>query len=157
MDVYMKMKEKGIVLPPAPPAGGLYSPIKEFAGTLVYTSGVGPNGSDGAPLIRGKVGKDLTLEQGQEAAKLAALNILSILHDKLGDLNRIDMIVKMLGFVASADDFYDQPLVMNAATQLLIDGFGEEKGKPARSAIAVNVLPGNIPVEIELVIELKDK
>ena len=155
MDVYKRIKELGIQLPPPPPAGGLYSPIREFSDKLVYTSGVGPNGSDGVPVFKGKVGEELTMEQGQKAARFAALNILSILHYRLGDLNRVGRIIKMLGFVASSDDFYHQPAVMNAATQLLMDCFGENEGKAARSAIAVNVLPGNIPVEIELVIELK--
>ena len=83
------------------------------------------------------------------------LNLVSLLHHKLGDLNRVKQIVKVLGFVSSADDFTAQPAVMNAASQLFMDVFGEEEGRGARSAIAVNVLPGDIAVEIELVVELK--
>lgn len=79
-----------------------------------------------------------------------------MLHAELGDLNRIDCIVKQLGFVASTPDFDRQPEVMNGSTRLLMDVFGDPAGRPARSAIATNVLPGNIPVEIELLIALKD-
>ena len=154
MDIYAKLKELEIELPAPPPTGGVYSPIKQFADKLVYTSGAGPN-SEGAPLWKGKLGSDLTLEEGQEAAKCTALNILAILHRDLGDLNRIKNLVKVLGFVASTPDFYDQPNVMNAATQLFIDVFGDPEGRAARSAIGTNTLPGDIPVEIELILELK--
>ena len=147
MDVYERLKELGIELPPAPPPGGLYSPIKLFGSNLVYTSGVGPTDPTGGAVYSGKVGTDLTLEEGQAAARLATINLLSVLHNHLGDLNRIKQIVKQLGFVAA---------VMNGSTQLLMDVFGDPAGRPARSAIATNVLPGNIPVEIELLIELKD-
>jgi len=156
MDVYARLKELGIELPPPPPPGGLYSPIKLFGTNMVYTSGVGPTAPDGSAVYSGKVGAELTLEQGQEAARLATLNLLSVLHHQLGDLNRIKQIVKQLGFVACSADFYKQPAVMNGSTQLLMDVFGDPEGRPARSAIATNVLPGNIPVEIELLIELKD-
>ena len=155
MDVYERMKTKGITLPAPPPPGGLYSPIREFADRLVYTSGVGSTLEDGSPAYKGKVGRDLTLEEGQAAARHTALNLVSLLHHKLGDLNRVKQIVKVLGFVSSADDFTAQPAVMNAASALFMDVFGEEEGRGARSAIAVNVLPGDIAVEIELVVELK--
>ena len=155
MDVYAKLKELGIELPAPPPAGGLFTPIKQFADKLVYTSGTGPFDGEGALLWGGKLGSDLTLEEGQEAAKRAALNLLALLHKDLGDLNRIKCIVKVLGFVASTPDFYDQPKVMNAASQLFIDVFGEPDGRAARSAIGTNTLPLNMPVEIELILELK--
>ena len=154
MDAYAKLKELGIELPDPPPAGGLFSPMKQFSDKLVYTSGTGPFNSEGALLWKGKLGSDLTLEEGQEAAKRAALNILAVLHKELGDLNRIKSLVKILGFVASTPDFCDQPKVMNAASQLFIDVFGEPDGRAARSAIGTNVLPLDMPVEIELILEL---
>ena len=156
MDVYERLKELGIELPPAPPPGGLYSPIKLFGSNLVYTSGVGPTDPTGGAVYSGKVGTDLTVEEGQAAARLATINLLSVLHNHPGDLNRIKQIVKHLGFLACPPDFHMQPAVMNGSTQLLMDVFGDPAGRPARSAIATNVLPGNIPVEIELLIELKD-
>lgn len=103
----------------------------------------------------GRVGGELTLEQGQEMARRCALNILANLHHTLGDLNRIRRFVKVLAFVNSTDDFDRQPAVVNGASGLIRDIFGEEAGLPARSAIGVNVLPGNIPVEIEMLLELK--
>lgn len=154
MNVYERLKELGIELGNPPPPGGLYAPVKEFGENFVYTSGVGPTAADGSPVFSGKVGRELTLEEGQAAARLATVNLLSVMHAQLGDLNRIKKIVKQLGFIASADDFYSQPAVLNGSTQLLMDVFGDPDGRPARSAIAVNVLPGNIPVEIELLIEL---
>jgi len=154
MDVYEQLKELGIELPAPPPPGGIYSPTIEFNGNLVYTSGVGPTDPTGAPMFTGRLGEDLSIEQGQEAARLTMLNLLGLLHTNLGDLRRINRIVKLLGFVASANDFYSQPQVMNGASRLLLDVFGEPAGKPARSAIGVNVLPINIPVEIELLLEL---
>ena len=156
MDVYERLRTLGIELPPPPPPGGLYAPVKIFGTNLVYTSGVGPTRPDGSAIYEGKVGTDLTLEEGQEAARLATLNLLSVLHHQLGDLNRIKQVVKQLGFVACPPDFCQQPAVMNGSTQLLMDVFGDPEGRPARSAIATNVLPGNIPVEIELLLELKE-
>lgn len=156
MDVYKRLKELNIELPPAPPPGGLYTPVDLFGSNLAYTSGVGPTDASGAAVYSGKVGSDLTLEEGQAAARLATINLLSVMHAQLGDLNRVKQIVKQLGFVACTPDFYQQPAVMNGSTELLMQVFGDPEGRPARSAIATNVLPGNIPVEIELLIELKD-
>ena len=156
MDVYERLKELKIELPPAPPPGGLYTPVDLFGTNLAYTSGVGPTDVSGTAMYSGKVGAELTLEQGQAAARLATINLLSVLHAQLGNLNRVKQIGKQLGFVACTPDFYQQPAVMNGSTELLMQVFGDPEGRPARSAIATNVLPGNIPVEIELLIELKD-
>lgn len=150
-DVYAKMKELGIQLPPPPPAGGIYTPVVDFSETLLYCSGCGPG--DFEPL--GKVGRDVTLEEAQEASRRCMLNLLTNLEVKIGDLNKIKRFVKVLAFVASDDDFVQQPQVVNGGSQLLVDLFGDVVGKPARSAIGVNVLPGNIPVEIEVLVELK--
>ena len=154
MDVNQRMKEKGIVIPSSPAPGGIYTPAREFGEKLVYSSGCGPQ-VNGIPVHVGKVGAEVSFSQAQEAAKACMLNVLSVLKAQIGDLNRVKRVVKTLAFVASANDFTDQPAVINAASQLLLDIFGEEAGKGARSAIGVNVLPGNIPVEIEVLFELK--
>ena len=154
MNVNDKMVEMGISIPNPPPPGGIYSPAVEFSSNLVYSSGCGPQ-VDGKPLFLGKLGSDLTLEQGQQAGVACMKNVLSVVRQQIGDLSRIKRVVKILALVASDNNFYDQPAVMNPASQLLMDIFGEEAGKAARSAIGVNVLPGNIPVEIEVLFELK--
>lgn len=154
MCVYERMKELNITLPQPPPEMGMYVLTREFGINSLYTSGLGPI-VDGKPAITGKLGTDLSIEQGQEAARITMLNILSAVHARTGDLNKVAKVVKILGFVACSDDFYDQPKVMNAASQILKDLFGEKAGVGARSAIGTNVLPGNIPVEIEVIFELQ--
>ncbi len=154
-NVYDILKEKGLTLPPPPPKGGVYTPVVDFCGgKLLYCSGCGPDLGNGNTVV-GKVGKDLTLEQGQLAARNCMLNLLANLQDKIGDLNKIKRFVKVLAFVNSADDFYMQPQVVNGGSELIRDLYGEENGLPARSAIASNALPGNIAVEIEVLVELK--
>lgn len=155
MNVYEKMSDMKIELPNPPGVGGIYSPIIRFGKGFVYTSGHGP-ASDKNNSFKGKLGQDLTVEQGQEAACLCILNILSTLQAQIGDLNKVKKIIKILAFVASADSFYEQPKVMDSASKLLCDIFGDERGKPARSAIGTNVLPGNIPVEIEILLEITE-
>lgn len=152
MCVYENLKKLGLELPTAPPKGGIYVPAKEFSGNLVYISGCGPalNGNK----IVGKLGEDFTTEQGYEYAKNCALNILAVLEAKIGDLNKVKSVVKILALVACANDFYEHPQVANGASQLLMDVFGEEIGTPSRSAIGTNALPGNMPVEIEAIFEL---
>lgn len=151
INVYDKMKEKNIVLPTPPPKGGIYSPVQNSGGHFLYLSGCGPrnNGS----VITGKVGKDLTIEDGKEAARFCTLNLLANLEAELKDLNRIRRIVKILVFVNSDDDFCQQPQVADGCSQLLLDLFGEEKGLPARTAIGVNAAPNNIACEIEMLAE----
>ena len=150
-DIYEKLKELGITIPAPPAAGGIYSPCINFAGNLIYTSGFIPH-IGGVEKYVGKVG-DIPIEEAQAAARDCVLNALAVLHTCVGDLNRVRF-VKMLCFVACKDDFYAQPIVANGASQLLLDIFGNEKGLPARSAIGVNVLPLNVPVEIEFLVEL---
>lgn len=152
MDVYEKIKKMGFVLPTPPVSIGKYVPIKQI-GRLAYISGQGPI-SHGNPVFTGKLGKELSIEQGQEAARLCIMNTLAVLESKIGDLNKVTNVVKMLGFVASAPGFNDQPAVINGGSQLLIDIFGD-LGKHARSAIGTNELPGNIPVEIEVIFEIE--
>ncbi len=153
MDVYQNLSRLGIQLPAAPARGGVYASVKPFSGgKLLYVSGCGPNTGDRS--FAGKVGEQLTLEEGQEAARSAMLNFLALVEQHTGDLNRVKSVVKLLFFVASANNFYSQPSVANQATLLLRELFGEETGVPARSAVGVSVLPGNIPVEVEGLIEL---
>lgn len=154
MDVYDRIKELGLTLGAPPPKGGIYSPVIPFADKLVYVSGTGDTDAQGKGSA-GKLGKEFTVEQGQACARKCGLNILASLHHALGDLNRIRKFVKVLAFVASENDFHQQPQVVNGFSSLIRDVFGEEAGMPARSAIGVNVLPGNLPVEIEVLVELR--
>jgi enamine deaminase RidA (YjgF/YER057c/UK114 family) len=151
MDIYENLKRLNITLPQPPPRGGVYIPVTEFGDKFLYVSGFGPV-KDGKPAYVGKAG-EVSLEYAREAARLCIINILSAVHKKIGDLNKIKKVVKVLGFVASKDDFTEQPAVMNAASELLGEVFGEN-GQHARSAIGVNVLPNNFTVEIELIFEL---
>ncbi len=153
-DIYEKLKEMNITLPAPPPKGGVYTPVMEFGEKFLYCSGCGNDIGDGKQLI-GKVGKDLTLEQGQQAAYCCMLNLLANLQDKLGDLNRIKRCVKVLGFVNCTDDFTQQPQVINGGSNLLLALLGPEKGLPARTAMGTNSCPGNIPVEIEMLVEIE--
>ena len=153
-DVYDILKEKGITLPQPPAKGGVYTPVQEFGDKFLYCSGCGPDLGNGNTVV-GKLGKDLTVEEGQRAAYNCMLNLLANLNDKTGDLNRIKRFVKVLAFVNSADDFGMQPQVVNGGSNLIAELFGEEAGLPARSAIGTNALPGGIACEIEVLVELK--
>ena len=151
MSIEDRLKELGLTLPPAPPAGGIYKPVV-IAGNLAYVSGQPPMREDGS-LIKGKVGTDLSLEEGQLAAKQTGLTMLATLKRELGDLGRIGRLIKSLGMVNCLPDFEEQPQVINGCSQLMVDVFGDDKGKGARSAVGMT-LPGNIAVEIEAVFEL---
>ncbi|MDR0689077.1 MAG: RidA family protein [Spirochaetaceae bacterium] len=144
----------GLVMPNPPSKGGVYEPVKEFGEGLYYLSGCGPV-FNGEQRFTGKLGAEYTVERGQEAARYCILNLLANLKFRIGDLNKVKRIVKMLCFVAGTPTFYDQPLVANGGSQLLVDIFGEERGCCARSAVGMNALPGNIPVEIELLVEVE--
>ena len=154
MNIYDVLKEKGITLPTPPPKGGVYTPVQEFGTNLLYCSGCGPDLGNGNNVI-GRVGENLTLEEGQKAAYNCMLNLLANLDAKTGDLNKIKRFVKVLAFVNSADSFDQQPQVVNGGANLLVGIFGEEIGMPARTAIGVNTLPGGIACEIEVLVELK--
>ncbi|MFC5647716.1 RidA family protein [Paenibacillus solisilvae] len=149
--IYQRLEELGLELPQSPPKGGIYAKAKR-TGNLVFTSGQGPI-VNGKPAATGKLGLEVTVEEGQQMARLAVLNCLSVLEEEIGDLRRITQVVKLLGFVASGPAFYRQPEVMNGASQLLVDLFGE-RGEHARSAIGTNNLPLNFPVEIEMIVEV---
>ncbi len=151
INVYDRMKEMNIVLPAPPPKGGIYSPVREFGGRFLSLSGCGPRNN--GTIITGKVGKDLTIEEGQQAARFCTLNLLANLEAELGDLNRIRRIIRILVFVNSADGFCRQPQVADGCSRLLLDLFGEEKGLPSRTAIGVSATPNNIACEIEMLAE----
>jgi len=124
------------------------------SGYLVFSSGNGPF-KDEKPIYVGRVGREVNLEQAKEAAKYCALNCLASIKAEIGDLDQIDYVVKVLGFVNSDDDFHNMPEVMNGFTELIIEIFGD-KGYHARSAIGTSNLPDNIPVEIEMIVKLKE-
>lgn len=147
MNVYDNMKALDITLPEPPAKGGMYSPCN-MAGGMAYISGCGCNIGD--DIAAGRIGSDFTLEEGQALARRSMLNVLAVLQRAVGDLNRVRP-VKILVFVSSDNDFFRQSDVANGASGLLYDLFGGEEGLPARSAIGVNVLPGNLPVEIEAI------
>ena len=152
-DVEQKIKDLGLVLPKAP-SPGLFKPVV-VSGNLLYVSGQGPNIDDAGTQIVGKVGGDLTLEEGREAARHTALTMLSVIKAYYGDLNKICRLIKTLGMVNCTPDFYSSPAVINGFSQLMIDVFGDDHGKGVRSAVGMVSLPSNIAVEIEAVFELK--
>lgn len=147
-----RLKELGLTLPEPPTPLAAYAPSVR-TGNLVFVSGQGPT-KDGKPVYLGRVGADLTLEEGREAARLVILNALAVLKAEAGSLDNVARIVKLLGWVNSAPDFVEQPQVINGASELLEDVFGE-RGKHARSAVSAHTLPGGIAVEIEMIAELK--
>lgn len=150
--IEQKLKELGLELPPCPKPVGAYVPgvLHE---DLVFVSGQTPIEGD-TLVYKGKVGKDLTVEEGYKAARLSVLRCLSELKATVGDLDKVEGILKLTGFVNSTGDFGDQPRVINGASELLEKIFGE-KGKHARAAIGVSTLPGNAAVEVELIAKIK--
>ncbi len=149
-----RLAELGIVLPPAPKPGGVYKPLVRV-GNLAWLSGHGPC-LDGETYETGRVGADLTLEQGQAAARNTGLSLLATMKRELGSLDRVSRVIKTLALVNCSDDFTLQPMVVNGFSDLFAEVFGPDAGVGARSALAANTLPGNIPVEIEIIVELHD-
>lgn len=147
-----RVRELGIEVPTLPPPVAAYVPAAR-TGNLVYASGQTPT-IDGVLQVRGKLGADLTVEEGQAAARLAALNCVAEVRGSLGSLDTVVRIVRLTGYVASAPGFGDQPAVMNGASRLLEEIFGEA-GRHARSAVGVAELPGGAPVEVELIVEVE--
>lgn len=146
-----RLKALGIELPPPPKPVASYVPAVR-TGNLVFLSGQGPV-AGGKPTVTGKVGAELTEEQGNKAARATILNSLAVLRAEIGSLDRVRRIVKLVGWVNSAPGFVRQPWVINGASDLLVEIFGEA-GRHARSAVGANELPLGIPVEIELVVEV---
>lgn len=148
MSVEARLKELGIELPePVRPVANYVRYVQ--TGNLLFISGTGPTNS--APT--GKVGKDVTIEQGYAVAREVGLQIIATIKDALGDLDRVKRVVKVLGMVNSAPDFGDQPKVINGCSDLFVQVFGDA-GRHTRSAVGMGALPGNIAVEIEATIEV---
>jgi enamine deaminase RidA (YjgF/YER057c/UK114 family) len=142
----------GLTLPPAPPRGGVYKPVV-IVGNVAYVSGHGPyRGPD--DYICGRVGADMSLEEGKAAARQVGLAMLATLKKELGSLDRVKRVVKLLGMVNSTPDFGEHPKVINVCSELFGQVWGEENGIGARSAVGMGSLPGNIAVEIEGIFEV---
>ncbi len=150
MKIEAILKEKGIELPEVPKPSANYVPAVRV-GNLLFVSGHGPQ----KDVAKGKVGAELSLEEGYNAARNTALCILSTIKNAIGDLDKVRRIVKLTGFVNCSEDFTDQPKVVNGASDLFVELFGEN-GKHSRSAVGMYQLPGNIPVEIEAIVEVED-
>ena len=151
--IELRLKELGIQLVEVPKPLGSYLPCVQ-TGNLLFLSGILPF-QNGAILHFGKVGEAVTLQQAQEDARQAAVNMLSIVKAHIGDLDRIKRCVKVNGFVASAPNFYDQPKVINGCSDLLVEVFGDN-GRHARTAVGVSLLPLNASVEIDFVLEVDE-
>lgn len=153
-DAEQKLKDLKIeLLKPSQPMGSYVKAVR--SGNLIFLSGHGPSNADGS-LMTGKAGSEVTIEQAQQAARQAGINLLSTLKAELGDLNKVKRIVKVLGMVNCTDDFTDQPKVMNGFSDLMVSLFGD-KGRHARSSVGVNALPSNMTIEIEMVVEISGK
>lgn len=152
MSAEARLAELGIELPPPPAAAGLYAPALR-SGSHLYISGQLPS-RDGKPVRQGKLGRDISVEEAQELARLCAINALAAARGEVGSLDRIRRALRVVGYVASAEGFGQQPAVVNGASQLLIDVFGEA-GRHARAAIGVAELPFNVPVEVEFLFEVE--
>ncbi|HXG13040.1 MAG TPA: RidA family protein [Gemmataceae bacterium] len=149
----VRIQELHLTLPPPPKPVAKYK-TAVLAGNLLYVSGHGPAKLDAKSPVVGRVGADLTLEQGKEAARLVGLNILSTVRNTLGSLDKVKRLVKTLGMVNCTPDFKDHPQVINGFSELMADVFGEDAGVGARSAVGMGSLPGNIPVEVECIFEV---
>ncbi len=146
-----RIKELGLIFPPAPMPVGVYRPLL-IVDKFLYISGQGPVKNDGSLMI-GKAGDDISVEQAKLAARQVGLTMLSTILTHFGDLNKIKRVVKVLGMVNCTPDFGEQPLVVNGFSELMADVFGKEYGIGVRSAVGM-ILPGNIPVEVEAMFEL---
>jgi enamine deaminase RidA (YjgF/YER057c/UK114 family) len=152
MDYEAKLKTMGIVLPEVPPPVASYIPARQ-SGRLVYTSGQGTY-KEGKLHYIGRVGREITMEEAYEAAKLTAVNCLAAVVTIAGSINNIEKIIHLRGFINSDDNFHNQPKVLNGASDFLLELFGEN-GKHARAALGTSNLPDNICVETEMIVELK--
>ncbi len=153
MSATERLKALGLTLPPPPAPIGNYVPYR-LGGGLLFLSGVGPRRHEGGS-ITGKVGATVSIEEGYEAAKLCGLNLLTNIQTALGSLDRVDTILKVLGMVNAVPDFRLHPKVIDGCTDLFVAVFGEN-GRPARSAVGMGSLPGDISVEVEAVVLVKN-
>ncbi len=152
-DPEANLEKLGITLnTPSAPVANYVNAVR--VGNLIFLSGKGPRKADGEN-ISGKLGADLTIEEGYEAARIVGINQLSVLKAELGNLNKVKRCVKVLGMVNSTTDFTDQPKVINGYSDLMVEVFGE-RGKHARAAVGMGSLPSNIAVEVEMIVEVYD-
>jgi enamine deaminase RidA (YjgF/YER057c/UK114 family) len=154
MGAETRLKELNITLPqPSTPMANYVGAVR--SGNLLFVAGHGPIRRDGQPSARGKVGRELSVEQGYQVAREVGLSLLATTRAALGSLDRVKRVVKVLGMVNSADGFEDQPKVINGFSDLMVQVFGEPTGKHARSAVGMAGLPMGIPVEIEMILEVE--
>lgn len=152
MQIEKRLEELGITLPAAAtPVANYVTTVQ--TGNLIFTSGHGPGNGDGK-IYKSQLGTDASIDDGYQSARQVAINLIGTLKHALGDLDWIKRIVKVTGFVNSASTFTDQPAVINGASDLFVEVFGD-KGKHTRSAIGMSQLPGGIPVEVEMVVEIE--
>ena len=149
-----RLAQLGIDLPVAPDPVANYVPAVR-TGDLLYLSGLGPAPRSDGTSLTGKVGSDLTVEEGYEAARQTCLSLIGRLKQELGDLGRVQRVVELLGMVNAGLDFTDHPAVINGCSDLLVEVFGD-KGRHARSAVGMSGLPFDIPVEIEVIVQISD-
>jgi enamine deaminase RidA (YjgF/YER057c/UK114 family) len=150
--IEIKLKHLGIELPPTPVPLANYVPFV-ISGNLLFLSGQGPESFEG-PWLRGKVGDDVSVDEAYQHARLVGLRLLSVARAALGSLDRVQRVVKLLGFVNAAPSFREHPRVINGCSDLLVEVFGDA-GRHARSAVGTNSLPENITVEIEAIFEIR--
>ena len=149
------LQDLGLELPPPPKQAANYK-VCRLSGKTLYLSGHLPFNTDGSTLMTGKIGVGgAPVDHGYTAARQCALNLLSTIKAELGSLEKIQHIVKIVGFVQSMDDFHEQHKVMNGCSDLLVDVCGKEKGLHARSAVGVNTLPLDVSVEVEMIVEVE--
>ena len=151
MSAEARLKELGIVLPPLPKPVANYLPYR-LAGNILYLAGQGPR--ENGVNLSGKLGKDISIEEGYRRARLVGLGLLAAMRDALGSLDRVDYIVKLLGMVNAVPDFNDSPKVINGCSDLFVEVFGDA-GRHARSAVGNVMLPNQISVEIEGIVAVK--
>jgi enamine deaminase RidA (YjgF/YER057c/UK114 family) len=149
----VRIQELHLTLPDAPKPVAKYKTAVR-SGNILYVSGHGPLKPDGK-MITGRVGADMTTEQGKDAARVVGLAILSTVRSTLGSLDKVKRLIKTLGMVNATPDFKDQPLVINGFSELMAEVFGDDAGVGARSAVGMGSLPGNIAVEVECIFELE--
>jgi len=152
MRIEQALEKLGFLLPTPKPVAAYIPAVR--VGELVFTAGQGPT-VGGVPMFTGKLGRELTEEQGYKAAQLCVVNCLACVKSVIGDLDKVEQVVKLLGFVACVDGFTRQPWVMNGASELLITLYGD-RGRHARSAVGTNQLPLDIPVEVEIIVRVRD-
>ena len=154
-EIENKLKELGYELPPPrrPGAGNIIPAVR--TGNLVFLSGTGPGLPEGGLLHTGKLGSEVTVEQGYDCARLTMLNLLTNLKGEIGDLDKVKRVVKLLCMLNATPDFGDTPRVANGASDLLISLYGDQ-GRHARSAVGMATLPGGMPIEIEMIVEVED-